>query len=91
MVEKTIKAPAKKAASTAAKPAPAKKTPAPKPVAEKPVAVRMTSPATHVNAEVRYHMIAEAAYYRAERNHFESDHLRDWIEAEKEIDAWLKN
>lgn len=39
--------------------------------------------------EQRYKMIAEAAYYRAESHQFQSDHVRDWIEAEKEIEARL--
>ena len=35
-------------------------------------------------------MIAEAAYYRAERRGFEpGDQLKDWLEAEAEVDAWL--
>ena len=42
-----------------------------------------------VTDEQRYRMIAEAAYYRAESNHFRSDPVRDWIEAEKDITALL--
>ena len=42
-----------------------------------------------VSDEQRYRMIAEAAYYRAESNHFKSDPVRDWIEAEKDIAALL--
>ena len=30
-------------------------------------------------------MISDAAYYIAERNNFQTDHIRNWIEAEKEI------
>ena len=42
-----------------------------------------------VSDEQRYRMIAEAAYYRAERNQFKSDHVRDWIDAERDIAALL--
>ncbi len=42
-----------------------------------------------VSDEQRYRMVAEAAYYRAESNHFKSDPLRDWIEAESDIAALL--
>ena len=42
-----------------------------------------------VSDEQRYRMVAEAAYYRAESNQFKSDPLRDWIEAEKDINALL--
>ena len=37
--------------------------------------------------EERYHMIAEAAYYRAEHRGFQSGNPeQDWLEAENEID-----
>ena len=39
--------------------------------------------------EQRYRMVAEAAYYRAEKNQFKSDPLRDWIDAENDINALL--
>ncbi len=40
--------------------------------------------------EERQRMIAEAAYYRAERRGFVAgDPMRDWLEAEAEIDAKL--
>ncbi len=72
---------AKKAASAAKKPAAA-------PAAAKPAAKK--SPVTMmVSDEQRYRMIAEAAYYRAESNHFKSDSVRDWIEAEADIAALL--
>jgi hypothetical protein len=38
-----------------------------------------------VSDEQRYRMIAEAAYFRAESRNFQSDHVRDWIEAERDI------
>ena len=72
---------AKKAASAAKKPAAA-------PAAAKPAAKK--SPVTMmVSDEQRYRVIAEAAYYRAESNHFKSDSVRDWIEAEADIAALL--
>lgn len=42
-----------------------------------------------ISDEQRYLMIAEAAYYRAESSQFQSDPVRDWIEAEKDIAALL--
>jgi len=42
-----------------------------------------------VSDEQRYRMVAEAAYYHAERNQFKSDHVRDWIDAERDIAALL--
>lgn len=38
----------------------------------------------------REQMIAEAAYFRAERRGFGGDTVRDWCEAEAEIDARLR-
>ena len=41
-------------------------------------------------SEVRYRMICEAAYFRAEQREFACDaELEDWLAAEKEIDARL--
>ena len=46
-----------------------------------------TKQAKKVNPGMRRRMIAEAAYYRAERRGFVSgDTVQDWLEAEKEID-----
>ena len=43
-----------------------------------------------VSAEVREHLIAMAAYYRAERRGFAPDgELQDWYEAAAEIDRQL--
>jgi hypothetical protein len=43
-----------------------------------------------ITPEERYDMIAEAAYYRAQKRGFEGDeHLRDWLEAEQLIDNQL--
>lgn len=44
-----------------------------------------------VSPEERYHMIAEAAYFHAEKRGFvEGDTARDWLEAEAEIDRILQ-
>jgi|APSaa5957512535_1039671.scaffolds.fasta_scaffold304130_1 hypothetical protein len=43
------------------------------------------------SAEIRQHMIAESAYFRAEHEGFPGDNgLDDWLAAEKEIDARFK-
>lgn len=45
-----------------------------------------------VSPEHRYHMIATAAYYRAEHRGFAGGYeMQDWISAEAEIDAHLKS
>jgi hypothetical protein len=47
--------------------------------------------ATTIYPEHRYHMIATAAYYIAERRGFSGHYeMQDWISAEAEIDAKLK-
>jgi hypothetical protein len=44
-----------------------------------------------VSADQRQQMIAEAAYFRAERRGFDrGDPLEDWCEAEAEVDARLR-
>ena len=43
------------------------------------------------DADVRRRMIAKVAYFRAEARGFEGgDPVRDWLEAEAEVDAVLK-
>jgi Protein of unknown function (DUF2934) len=45
----------------------------------------------HVSEEERYCLIAEAAYYRAERRGFiGGDPVADWLEAEAEIDRRVR-
>lgn len=45
-----------------------------------------------INADTRHAMIAEAAYYRAEKRGFENGHeVQDWLEAEMEINLMLPN
>jgi DUF2934 family protein len=65
-------------------------------VPAKPVEVGITTAnsqdtaAQPVDSDQRRAMIAEAAYYRAERRAFEPGHeLDDWCEAEGEIDTLL--
>lgn len=54
-------------------------------VTDAPVAARGA-----VSAAERQRMVAEAAYYRATRRGFgPGDPVRDWVEAEAEIDAQL--
>jgi hypothetical protein len=57
---------------------------------EASVAPGQSAPRTPVTAEARWRMIAEAAYFKAQRRGFVGgDSKRDWAEAEAEIDAWL--
>jgi cell division septum initiation protein DivIVA len=50
----------------------------------------MAEPRIPVTAEERQRMIAEAAYFRAERRGFVGgDPVQDWLEAEAEIDRML--
>lgn len=44
----------------------------------------------HVDAETRRAMVAQAAYFRAERRGFAPGHeLDDWLEAEREVASML--
>lgn len=77
----TTAKPAAKADAVAAKPAPAK------PAAP---AVKTAPAKAAVSAEQRARMIAEAAYYIAEKRGFiHGHHDADWAAAEKQIDALL--
>lgn len=80
-VEKPVAA-AKSVAAAVPKPVVAK-APAKKPE------TKGAAKTTPLSDEQRYRMVAEAAYYRAERNQFKSDPLRDWIDAESDISALL--
>ena len=61
--------------------------PAGKPKLTRPAAARKGSLPAAPASEVRHAMIAEAAYYMAERRGFESGHeLDDWLLAESQID-----
>ncbi|MFA6016023.1 MAG: DUF2934 domain-containing protein [Gallionellaceae bacterium] len=72
---------APKAATKAEVAAPAKAPAAKKAAAKKEISI---------SPEHRYHMIATAAYYRAEHRGFAGGYeMQDWISAEAEIDAKL--
>jgi len=65
---------------------------APPVAAAPPAPARSVSRPGPISAEERRHMVAEAAYFRAQRRGFRGgDPDRDWIEAEAEIDALLLN
>lgn len=85
--KKTSATAATKTSTTkAAKPAEAKAA-APK----KAPAARKSTKKTSVTPEQRYHMIATAAYYLAERRGFTTGYeMQDWIAAEADIDSMLK-
>ena len=81
---------APKAAATPATPAvlaaKAPQSPAPR-TAARAAAPAASAPAAAAPAEIQ-RLIAEAAYYRAEKRGFASgDPLADWLEAEREIAA----
>jgi len=45
-----------------------------------------------VTAAERHQMIQFAAYMKAEKRGFKNgDPLRDWVDAEREVEAWLKS
>ncbi len=75
-VAKAAKASAKKTAAAAPKP----------PAAKRARALDASSAPT---PEQRYCMVAEAAYFRAERQGFLGDPVQDWTAAEAEIEAFL--
>jgi len=76
--------------TTATNPA-ARKTQEKKTAATPAKAVLKRATATTVSAEDRRRMIAEAAYLRAElRNFVGGDPVRDWLEAEADVNASLK-
>ena len=50
---------------------------------------RQVAGESRLPAEARYCMIAEAAYFIAERQGFEGDCEAHWLEAEREIDRML--
>ena len=90
--KKPRKAPIRRAQTTSAeKPVAAEKITAPRAAASRETAEKKVAAfkGTVVSEEQRYRMIAEAAYYRAESCQFKSDPLRDWVEAERDIDALL--
>jgi hypothetical protein len=99
MAEKSSKkmaaAPVAKAASSAgaakAAPAPiAKPVAPPQATAPRAAAPSAAAPKARVDAKERQRLVAEAAYYRAQKRGFAPGHeVQDWIAAEKEVDARL--
>jgi hypothetical protein len=92
-VQTTVKKSPSKRASAAAKPAtprkPRTKSPAAAESAALPPIHRATLPV--VTLDMRHSMIAEAAYYIAEkRGQAAGDPAQDWYEAEAEIDQMLE-
>ena len=82
------KAPAKKAASEGGKPKAARQ---PAKAKESMATAQPAAPLAVVTPEQRYRMICDAAYFRAERRGFVGGSaLQDWLEAEAEIDALLR-
>lgn len=80
------------AKATVKKPAAAKVAAPKKAVAaapKKPAAKRATVSKSTITPEQRYCMVAEAAYFHAERHGFLGDPVQDWIAAEAEIAALL--
>ena len=49
-----------------------------------------TKKSSGVSVEMRRKMIADAAYYRAEKHGSSGDDVAHWLAAEAEIDAMLK-
>ena len=96
MTKTTKKGPTKKSGKrkSSAKKAPSKSRTS-KPAAKKPSSKKKPSaksePALGVTPEERQHMIAIAAYVRAEKRGFVGGNAGDdWVQAEAEIDALLK-
>jgi hypothetical protein len=49
-----------------------------------------SSPAPRITAEERHRLIAETAYFKAEKRGFQGgDPVKDWLEAEAEVDRKL--
>ena len=89
--KKTVAAKTVKKATAAKKPAAAKKAAAAKkPVAAKKPAAAKKPVGLAVSSEERSHLIAVAAYLRAESRGFtHGDEVSDWLLAEQEVDARL--
>lgn len=75
--------PAKPAAPKAATPKPAAKAPEPRKSADE-------KPSPPISAQELQRLVAEAAYYRAQRRGFAPGYeLQDWIEAEAEVNKLM--
>jgi len=98
--KKTAATPVKKTSAPStvkAAPTPSKRVSTPKleessskPVASAKKASRTNAKKNHVTPEDRYHMIATAAYFRAEQRGFAGGYeMEDWISGEAQIDTML--
>ncbi len=80
-------------------PVPAKKVsvpkiakPAAKPITTTEKVAKKSIKKSNVTPEARYHMIATAAYFRAEQRGFAGGYeMEDWISSEAQVDAQLKS
>jgi hypothetical protein len=88
MPEKTPRT-RKRAAAPKTPPAAPPTTYAAAPTTRPAASLTPAAPRAAVSAEERRRMISEAAYFRAQRRGFRGDPVRDWAEAEAEIDAML--
>ena len=69
-----------------------KKALAKRPTSRKQVTVKPTDPKHSIDEGARHAMIAQAAYFRAERRGFaHGEELDDWLEAEREISRSLES
>jgi hypothetical protein len=80
---KNAAAPQQTAPQGSTEKAAARKKPAPRRTSKK------IAPMGEISAEERYCMIQRAAYLRAEKQSFNCDPCRCWLDAEAEIDALL--
>lgn len=88
VVSKPAPAAAKKPAPAPAKAVPAKAAPAKSAAKVAPAVV----PKPKISPEERWKLVAEAAYYLAEKRHFAAGHSEaDWLAAERQVDAKLKS
>jgi hypothetical protein len=78
----TKKTTTKKAAATKTTKKAATRKPAAKKATKKSVA---RTPVLQLDAELRYRMISEAAYYLAEQDAFGGDPVSYWLAAEKQL------
>ncbi|MGI9341842.1 MAG: DUF2934 domain-containing protein [Gammaproteobacteria bacterium] len=77
----------KKTATTAAKKRAATKKAAPRKTAPRKITVAKTR-LTATTPEARHQLIAQSAFFKAERRGFEGgDPIEDWLEAEREVDG----
>lgn len=85
-----IKAPAASSGATATKAAPAPAAPAPAAPSAKPAAIKPANMVKPVSAGDRARMVAEAAYFIAEKRGFTPGRAeQDWAVAERQVAALL--